>query len=72
MDYSSSLLGLISLAGHNPVEGRSYPRISGRGVFAELRIKGRGKFAKLRINGRTNRPKVPLQQGFQECSCSYL
>lgn len=68
----SSHHGLTSLAVRNPVEGWSYPRINGRGVFAKLRIKGRGKFAKLRINGRANRPNGLSKQGFQGCSCSYL
>jgi hypothetical protein len=54
MDYSSSHLGLIYRAVHNPVERRSYPRINGRRVFAKLRIEGRRKFARLRINGRAN------------------
>jgi hypothetical protein len=58
MDYSSSHLGLIYRAVHNPVERLSYPRIYGRGVFAKLRIKGRGVFARLRINGRANWPKA--------------
>lgn len=70
-DYCLSPRRPISLVVHNPVKGRSYPRINGRGKFARFRINDRVKLARFRINGRATTSAALLPQGNTRGSCSY-